>query len=624
MAAKRKNRKQNQTAGIQKPGWLQLLFVSFFIVLLPLIYSKATIEPATFPRFLAISIGLLFFAAVFIIRNKMKSYNIFKQRPLIFLFGFILISVVSLFFAINPVEGLADILKWSLVFLFIWFFILTWNENTGFMELITKAVLVSAAFAILLGFYQFFTEAFQNDDPNALYEVSGLMAHKNQFSISLFLMLPFVLFGAVQFRSLWRNVSWIVVSGIILLIAILQTRAVWIAMPVAFLIGIAGWLYMKNQMTEKSVLKKLSGKILIVGVAVIVVGGMASFLFSGKSPAQRISSIFDSRNTSNEWRIEMWVATVDLIKDHPVTGVGAGNWKIAVYPYYGKFQPSVYRHWRNSHNDYLQVTAEKGFVGLFLFILFYFSLIVAGFQVFYKSQNKQERLIALFLTATFIGFMIISVFSFPTERINHLVYMGIFAGIIISLKTKKSEAKESHARLIILPAIAVLAFAIYFGISSVRSEIYISKAQALKDSNDKTAFAAAARKGNLPLVPFEPRYSFPVVNYAGLADFVADGNYENALEKFKKAFRQNPTNFAVINNVGSVYGQMGQYDSSIVYYQKTLDIFNHYDQGLLNMAKAWYLKGDYKKAYFYILCCDPKSRVEDIPAFKRQIEQKLN
>ncbi|MEZ5147879.1 MAG: O-antigen ligase family protein [Bacteroidales bacterium] len=55
-------------------------------------------------------------------------------------------------------------------------------------------------------------------------------------------------------------------------------------------------------------------------------------------------------------------------QDHPVTGVGAGNWKIAVYPYYGRFQPSVYRHWRNTHNDFLQISAEKGLGGFVLFV----------------------------------------------------------------------------------------------------------------------------------------------------------------------------------------------------------------------------------------------------------------
>ncbi|MEZ5147877.1 MAG: hypothetical protein R2759_12640 [Bacteroidales bacterium] len=54
---------------------------------------------------------------------------------------------------------------------------------------------------------------------------------------------------------------------------------------------------------------------------------------------------------------------------------------------------------------------------------------------------------------------------------------------------------------------------------------------------------------------------------------------------------------------------------------KTLDIFNHYDRGLLNMAKAWYLKKDYRKAYYYILCCDPKSKVEDIAAFRSEVEK---
>ena len=628
MAKHKKNKDQNEKANKARSPVLHLFFVVFFLVFVPVIYSKTTIEPAVYPRFLAIAVGLLILFLALLFQKRGIPNGFFKKAPVLFSGLFIVITGVSLFFAINPVEGLADLLKWILVFLIMSAVYLLSKQSQGFIKLIVKGIIVSTLLAVLIGLYQFFTEAFQNDDPNALYEVSGLMGHKNQFSISLFLMLPFLAFGALSFKDFWKKAAYLGFIGAVLLIAMLQTRAVWIALMLSGILSGTGWLLLKSKKSDHKLFGKVPAKLVITVFGIIFIAGAASFIFSGKSPAKRIASIFDSQNTSNEWRIEMWIATVDLIKDHPVTGVGAGNWKIAVYPYYGRFQPSVYRHWRNTHNDFLQISAEKGLGGLVLYLFFYGSMIFYGIRIYRKSPEYEPRLFILFLTAMIAGFLVISFFSFPTERMNHLMYLGLVAGLMLSVDDQNFNSDKQETDIgsysLNIPVTLVLLFAIYFGYNTIQSEIYISRAQKLKDSPVKKEFARMAKLGNRPLVPFEPRYSFPVINYSGLADYVYDHNNEKALESFKEAYRQHPSNFAVINNVGSVYGEMGRYDSSIAYYQKTLDIFNHYDQGLLNMAKAWYLKKDYRKAYYYILCCDPKSKVEDIAAFRSEVEKKLN
>ncbi|MEZ5147878.1 MAG: tetratricopeptide repeat protein [Bacteroidales bacterium] len=153
---------------------------------------------------------------------------------------------------------------------------------------------------------------------------------------------------------------------------------------------------------------------------------------------------------------------------------------------------------------------------------------------------------------------------------NHLLYLGLVAGLILSVYDQNFNADKQETDIgsysLNIPVTLVLLFAIYFGYNTIQSEIYISRAQKLKDSPIKKEFARMAKLGNRPLVPFEPRYSFPVINYSGLADYVYDHNNEKALKVLKRAYRQHPSNFAVINNVGSVYGEMGRYDSSIAYY----------------------------------------------------------
>jgi O-antigen ligase len=611
-------------------SWISIFYVVFFVVIIPLVYSTATIDPVVYPRFLAWAAGLLMVMVYFgMYPSKFRlPKDLFRNAILLWLGLFILLSGLSLLVAINPVEGLSDLLKWILTFLWIFMTALFIYNKPEFPVLLGKASVVNVILAGLIGLYQYFNYTFQNKDPNALYEVSGLMAHKNQFSIALFLILPFIGFAIFTFRSHWKKIAWVALGFNLLFLAILQTRAVWMAMVISIIIFGSGWIWIISSDRPLSIIKRISGRLILALASIILLAGLASYIFSGESPAKRIASVFDTRNTSNEWRIEMWQSTLDLVRDHPITGVGAGNWKIAIYPYYGKYQPSVYRHWRNPHNDYLQVAAEKGLPGLVIYLILLISLIYTGLRIIKRHRKLETRLLSLMITAILSGFLLISFFSFPFERTNHVLFLGLMAAILIAFQIE-TKAGEPHTvsikpGFIVIPAIAFLLFALYFGFMTVKSEVNIARAQELKDSNRPQEFAEYASRGYHPWVPFEPRYSFPVVNYKGLAAFMENKNYKDALELFKQAYQQHPTNFAVINNVGSVYGQMGQYDSSIVYYQKTLDIFTHYERGQLNMAKAWYLKKNYRKAYYYVLCCDPKSKNEEIVQLRIELEKRLN
>lgn len=66
-------------------------------------------------------------------------------------------------------------------------------------------------------------------------------------------------------------------------------------------------------------------------------------------------------------RVEVWVAALGIIADHPLTGVGVGN-----------FQAAAPRYW-NAHNLYLHVAAESGVVaGLLLIAVLVLALSQAG------------------------------------------------------------------------------------------------------------------------------------------------------------------------------------------------------------------------------------------------------
>ncbi|MDB4303984.1 O-antigen ligase family protein [Desulfosarcina sp.] len=629
MSKQKIKHKQKTTA-----KWSFMLSTYFLVIavcfLIPFMHFDTTLDPTLFPRFTALGVSIVILAILMFFENGKKKIEtgIFLNGYFIVFLFFILISIASLFSAINPIEGLSDIFKWILFFMLSLLATILMIKSESVFELLLKGVIINSILFSVFGFAQYFENAFLSADPNALYEVKGLMAHKNQFSISLFVVLPFLLSGIVVFKKTWKKLAVFSTILVFILIMILQTRAVWLGLFISGVFTIIVFIMASSKKGIIQIKGKNKKRILSGGIAVVVLILLLVVVFPVgpfKSINERVSTVFNPKYTSNEWRVEMWNATTKLVKDQPVTGVGAGNWKISVYPYYSEYLPSVYRHWRNPHNDYLLAFSEKGLLGLLAFVSIFFFLLFYGIRNLYRSSSHKAFFVNSFLIFGVAGYMLVSFFSFPNERINHLIFVSLMAAYIISefLKPKLSTSNKGiNKAWFVMPILVGSYLAIHFGVIAINSEINLKKAMAAQMKKDWKAMYFFAQKAYSKYAPIEPHNSYPVAMYSGLASF-SQGKFEVALENFKKSYQQHPTSISVINNLGSVYGELGKLDSCIYYHSKTLEIFPHYDFGRVNLTKSYYVDKDYKKAYQTILHCDPKSTNKEVHQYRVAIENKL-
>lgn len=104
-------------------------------------------------------------------------------------------------------------------------------------------------------------------------------------------------------------------------------------------------------------------------------------------------------------RRDIWGATANLIKDHPMLGVGLGAYQFAYTRY---DQSSGNQRVEQSHNDYLQIVADAGFVGGAIALLFVLLLFIKGFSAA-QSRDRQKRAIVL---GALTGCFAIAVHSF--------------------------------------------------------------------------------------------------------------------------------------------------------------------------------------------------------------------
>src|SRR5206468_3844093 len=90
-------------------------------------------------------------------------------------------------------------------------------------------------------------------------------------------------------------------------------------------------------------------------------------------------------------RPDIWDSTIQIIKDHPLAGVGLGAYQFA-YPRYDK--SSGTQRVEQSHNDYLQVLSDAGLVGGVIMLAFIILLFARGFAAA-ETHDREKRAIVL-------------------------------------------------------------------------------------------------------------------------------------------------------------------------------------------------------------------------------------
>src|SRR5262249_8397884 len=69
----------------------------------------------------------------------------------------------------------------------------------------------------------------------------------------------------------------------------------------------------------------------------------------------------EASRTSTGLRLEFYRNTLEIIRDHPLLGVGTGGFPKA---YADRLQDARAERTRNPHNEYLHITAQTGLLGL--------------------------------------------------------------------------------------------------------------------------------------------------------------------------------------------------------------------------------------------------------------------
>jgi len=620
----------------------EFLLFSSVMTILPFVFIPSLPDQILPPQltFLSVVTMSLSFWIIFDKSSRDTLHNTLRKPAILFWMIFLIISSVSLAFASNITEGLFELVKTFQVLMLLILTLTVLSVCKVDLMIINKLATITSLIIIVTGAIQYLNFASLRSGAElyqSLYKVTGVFGHKNELSVALFLLMPWLVFGLVGLKGAWRWFTAVIFLSMLMMIAGLQTRSVWLGILFSFIcFSVLFFLYFRNHATafirqhsRKSFLVLIS---LLLAISTVIVNYNNS-LRSGSVFSYQVGGILNVNEVRNLQRFSIWKSTLDLFVENPVVGVGVGNWKIEIPRYQQDYlvkrsgqdaeRAVFFQTWLRPHNDFLWILAERGPFGLLSYLLFFSAVGFAGTRVLKSSAKPENKWIVTLLLSSLAGYFVIAFFNFPNERVSHQVILMISSAFILHLGSPVSVAKAftdiRMSKLINLLIITGLIFSLVYGILLVRSGFYHSMALHPVNQAHPKKMLIYYEKAATPLHQLDV-FGIPFKYYTGIIHERA-GNLKDAEKDFLEAQEQHPNHYRITESLGTLYLKAGRIDLAIPYLQSSLEIFPFNNAALMKLARAYYLQNNYDMAYQTLLGC---IKTAEIPGYETALKKAKN
>ncbi len=291
------------------------------------------------------------------------------------------------------------------------------------VERLRKLVYVITIFGFVFAFFAILQAVLSPNKIYGIYEPRfavpfGSFVNRHNFAaymeMTLALPLGLMFVGAVGRDKRLIYITAIGLMGIALLLSGSRGGFVSLLAEIFFLVILTTKTKSSAQMAVK-----ISFAVLLV--AVIVFGAI---LIGGESSLTRFAETAASKDFSTN-RTHIWNVTLSIIKNTLPFGAGLGAFGAAYTPYDSL---SGVERVEQAHNDYLQVLADAGIVGLLLGAFFIYDLFKTGLRNA-KTSNKFRRGVAVGALAGCFAILVHSLFDF----VLHITAVAMLFITLVSL-----------------------------------------------------------------------------------------------------------------------------------------------------------------------------------------------
>ena len=461
---------------------------AFAVVLAALPYPLFELDRYTFPKELVLCLAAL--AATLLCLASARRLTVFVVDAL--LVAYLGLSALSALFATNgwlAVRSLGVSLAGAALF---------WCARTVARAGRGDTLLVGLAAAVVLGAVTGLVQAYglvETSLASLSRAPGGTFGNRNFMAHLVTIGLPVLLYVALEARSRPRFVLaaigvWLAAAALVLS----RSRAAWLGAGASGLFLVVEGLWLGRLWMEERVQRR------VLQLAAVVLASLALALvmpnrlnWRSDSPyLESLTGLANYKEGSGLGRLIQYGNTLEMAADHPVLGVGPGNWPV-FYPHYmSPADPSFdgddiipTNPWPSS--DWATVAAERGFVALGLLTLVGLSIALGAWARVRHVTRQVPAFTDLTIVATLLAVTVVgaldAVLVLPVPTLFAWVIIGALAS---SARPIREIPLTSRTRRIALAGVGLIGL-LFVGRSAIQTI-----AMGVFTGGDRAAMARAA------------------------------------------------------------------------------------------------------------------------------------
>ncbi|MEY3928170.1 MAG: hypothetical protein RJA97_1177 [Bacteroidota bacterium] len=410
------------------------------------------------------------------------------------------------------------------------------------------------------------------------YLAPGILGHKNFTSSAMALALPAAWYLWNRTQGAARTA--VVATAVAVLVAavVLRTRSIWI--------GIALWTIFAAVRSIRNWKPLAAG----LALGILVLAGVLA------RPKAR-EALLDPTNL--RIREVFWSHSLQMIEAHPLTGVGAGQWRIH-FPGYGLrgMNPSVAEGVTaevRPHNDALWMGAEHGWPGIALWASLWIGLAVAWWRL--RREDGADLVAGIALIV-----LTYSLFEFPLERAAVWFPFVLAAGMLRS--SQLQATRTEFARWLPVGVTGVLtacyAFTAVQGISSERDHEELLELNAQQNAPKLLLAALEALDAWTEL----DRFGNPSPYFAGMSAMFLEAqrgpltasSFSEAEGYFLQSLELHPHHVVTWYQLANMYRYRGDFSKAESTYRELLKRSPRHPGGQMHLAHTLLAQNRFEEA----------------------------
>jgi len=390
--------------------------------------------------------------------------------------GLVLVCLLSLIHAAN---GRVVIQSLALVIFFFLFYLVVVNvvREKRDVTLILYSLLLSAFFASLYGLLQHLGVMRGAHGGHGLGEVISTMGNRNYLGGFLaYLLFPSVILIVRLHSRVLRALAIVLLSFNFGMVMLVQQTGTRLGLSVAAVALLLGWaIFRPIEPIRKS-------RAWLIALLCVLV-----FTFLVEAPSGPLNSVVGLSADGRSWLGRLWERNVDkvriwdwwvgweMFKDHPVVGVGLGNYKLNFIPYKAAFlaspQGAGYNFYieraAQAHNEYVQSVAELGSLGFLALLTLLITVPLSLWVRLRRNPDEGDRFDLLLLACGVVTFLAHAMASFPAHLPASSLVLVLTLGLASAPTYGEGATKTVHLKGWPLKVVAAALLVICLGVSVI-------------------------------------------------------------------------------------------------------------------------------------------------------------